>query len=268
MPIHDWRHVKAGIFHHFHHAWIEEISRELNAGLLPEGYYALAEQHAAGFGPDILTLEHLPDDDLPAPVRTEATESFQGGAGLLVAPPKVQIRAETDLEFYRRKQSVVVVRHVSGDRMVAVVEIVSPGNKSGQKAFQLFLDKVGELLDRQIHLLLLDLLPPTPRDPAGIHAAVWEYLTGERFAPIEGQTAHPGRLRIGIERTGLRRTARRRRRTGGDAALCQAERLRAGPAGGDLPPRVCGFAPAVASRASIVIRQESWICNGAVHAAK
>jgi len=187
MPIHDWRHVKAGIFHHFHHAWIEEISRELNAGLLPEGYYALAEQHAAGFGPDILTLEHLPDDDLPAPVRTEATESFQGGAGLLVAPPKVQIRAETDLEFYRRKQSVVVVRHVSGDRMVAVVEIVSPGNKSGQKAFQLFLDKVGELLDRQIHLLLLDLLPPTPRDPAGIHAAVWEYLTGERFAPIEAK---------------------------------------------------------------------------------
>lgn len=71
--------------------------------------------------------------------------------------------------------------------MVAVVEIVSPGNKSGQKAFQLFLDKVGELLDRQIHLLLLDLLPPTPRDPAGIHAAVWEYLTGERFAPIEAK---------------------------------------------------------------------------------
>ncbi len=187
MPIHDWRHVKAGIFHHFHHAWIEEISRELNAGLLPEGYYALAEQHAAGFGPDILTLEHLPDDDLPAPVRTEATETSQGAAGLLVAPPKVQIRAETDLEFYRRKQSVVVVRHVSGDRMVAVVEIVSPGNKSGQKAFQLFLDQVGELLDRQIHLLLLDPFPPTPRDPAGIHAAVWEYLTGERFAPIEGK---------------------------------------------------------------------------------
>ena len=49
--------VPDGIFHDFHHAWIEEIKRALNAGVLPEGYYALAEQHAAGFGPDVLTLQ-------------------------------------------------------------------------------------------------------------------------------------------------------------------------------------------------------------------
>src|SRR3954463_16053804 len=57
MPIHDWTRVEAGIFHHFHHGWIEEISRALNAGLLPDDCYALAEQPAAGFGPDVLTLE-------------------------------------------------------------------------------------------------------------------------------------------------------------------------------------------------------------------
>jgi hypothetical protein len=27
MPIHDWTRVNAGIFHHFHHAWIEDIAR-------------------------------------------------------------------------------------------------------------------------------------------------------------------------------------------------------------------------------------------------
>ena len=32
---------------------IEEIQRALNAGILPRDYYALAEQHAAGFGPDV-----------------------------------------------------------------------------------------------------------------------------------------------------------------------------------------------------------------------
>ena len=26
MPVHDWSRVDAGIFHHFHHAWIEEIN--------------------------------------------------------------------------------------------------------------------------------------------------------------------------------------------------------------------------------------------------
>ena len=27
MPIHDWSRVDAGIFHDFHHAWIEQIKR-------------------------------------------------------------------------------------------------------------------------------------------------------------------------------------------------------------------------------------------------
>ncbi len=42
MPIHDWTRVEAGIFHHFHHGWIEEIARALNRGLLPADYYAMA----------------------------------------------------------------------------------------------------------------------------------------------------------------------------------------------------------------------------------
>ena len=46
MPIHDWTRVDAGIFHHFHHGWIEDLSRALNRGLLPPDHYALAEQIA------------------------------------------------------------------------------------------------------------------------------------------------------------------------------------------------------------------------------
>ena len=44
MPIHDWTKVDAGIFHHFHNGWITRLSDALNDGLLPKGYYALAEQ--------------------------------------------------------------------------------------------------------------------------------------------------------------------------------------------------------------------------------
>ena len=57
VPIHDWTRVDAGIFHAFHHDWITELARALNRGLLPADYYALPEQHAAGFGPDVLTFQ-------------------------------------------------------------------------------------------------------------------------------------------------------------------------------------------------------------------
>ena len=35
MPIHTWSRVDAGIFHDFHHAWIEQIKRLLNGGFFP-----------------------------------------------------------------------------------------------------------------------------------------------------------------------------------------------------------------------------------------
>jgi hypothetical protein len=184
MPIHDWTRVEAGIFHDFHHAWIEEIKRSLNAGLLPEDYYALAEQHAAGFGPDVLTLQGLADGD---PGKEPAIRPSAGGGSLLLAPPRVQLAGETDMEFYRRKQSSVTVRHVSGDRIVAMVEVVSPGNKNTRHGLRSFVEKAAELLDRRIHLLILDLFPPGPRDPQGIHGAIWEEITGREYTLPPGK---------------------------------------------------------------------------------
>jgi len=184
VPIHNWTRVEAGIFHDFHHAWIEEIKRTLNAGLLPADYYALAEQHAAGFGPDVLTLQGPPNGDVEVGARTAPSA---GETGLLLAPPKVPLTAESDLEFYRRKQSTVTVRHVSGDRVVAMVEVVSPGNKASRYALQSFVEKAAGLLDQRIHLLILDLHPPSPRDPQGVHGAIWEAITSQEY------TAPPGK---------------------------------------------------------------------------
>src|SRR5215210_6526561 len=106
MPIHDWSRVDAGIFHDFHHAWIEEIKRALNGGLLPDDYYAMAEQHAAGFGPDVLTLQGGDDEEGEGGSRPTRT----GGNGLLVTPPRARLLGETEMEFYRRKQKTVTVR--------------------------------------------------------------------------------------------------------------------------------------------------------------
>jgi hypothetical protein len=178
MPIHDWTRVDAGVFHDFHQAWVQEIKRALNR-LLPRDYYALSEQRGAGFEPDGLTWRSRGWDD--GPDVAPADDDPDADGGVLVAAPRATRVAETDLDYYRRKQTIVAVRHVSGDELVAVVEIVSPGNKSSRHALDEFVKKAAALIDHRIHLLILDLLPPTPRDPAGTHGRIWDEMTGQPY---------------------------------------------------------------------------------------
>jgi hypothetical protein len=181
MPMHDWTRVAAGIFHAFHHDWITEMARALNNGLLPENYYALPEQQAAGFGPDVLALQS------PSANDEEAAASAHTTTTMVRTRPKSQFSAETDTEFYRRKKSSIVVRHVSGDRIVAMLEVVSAGNKASRHAFRTFVDKACELLEHRIHLLIVDPFPPSPRDPNGIHAAIWEEVEDKPFVLPENK---------------------------------------------------------------------------------
>jgi hypothetical protein len=177
MPMHDWTKVPHGIFHAFHHRWISAIGDELNAGLLPKDYYALPEQFAGAFGPDVLTLQtRRPNDN-------ESSDSGGEGAATAVATrrPHTRFVAESEGEFYRRKKKSIVIRHVTGDEIVATMEIVSPGNKASRRAFDAFLDKACELIEQRIHLLIVDPFPPGSRDPHGVHAAIWEEVAGHPF---------------------------------------------------------------------------------------
>ena len=91
MPVHDWTRVDAGVYHAFHHGWIEELARALNHGVLPPDYYALPEQYAAGFGPDVLTLTE-PQDEADG---LTLIQPKGGNGGLLVAqrrcPPRQKV---------------------------------------------------------------------------------------------------------------------------------------------------------------------------------
>jgi len=178
MPVRDWTKVDAGIFHAFHHHWISSLTDSLNGGILPPDYYSLPERHANGVSPQMLTREGLRFDEADfVDDRGEAVGS------VTLARPKLQPTAETDMEYYRRKQDSLVVRHVSGDRVVAVIEILSPGNKSTTHAFRSLIEKAGQLLENDVHLLLIDLFPPGPRDPHGLHAAIWEEIAGQDYQP-------------------------------------------------------------------------------------
>jgi hypothetical protein len=182
MPIHDWTRVDAGIFHDFHQEWAAAIKHVLNDGVLPADYYAMLEQTASRpdngkYVPDVLTLQRgRHGNGTPATPAPAA-----GGVALLDTPPETSVVAAGDMAFYRRKKNVVAVRHISDDRVVAVVEVVSPGNKSSEEAFRQFVGKAADLLDRGVHLLLIDLFPPTARDPEGIHGAIWTEIEDDLY---------------------------------------------------------------------------------------
>ncbi len=193
MPVHDWTPVDTGIFHHFHQRWIGALTDMLNERLLPPEYYALAEQQSGRFESDVLTLKTALAPDSVEDSENEADVKDNGGGngkqrrGVMLADPPITLTATTDLDFYRRKQNVVSIRHISGDHLIAVIEIVSKGSKSGRKAFDDLVSKAAELLFHQIHLLVIDLQPPSLRDPNGIDGAIWDEVAGEPYTRPAGK---------------------------------------------------------------------------------
>jgi hypothetical protein len=87
-------------------------------------------------------------------------------------------RTETD--SYLDKVNRIVVRHRHGD-VVAIIEIVSPGNKASKAEFRAFVQKAAEILRQRVHLLIIDLFPPGKRDPQGIHKPIWDEFLEEDF---------------------------------------------------------------------------------------
>lgn len=189
MPVHDWSRVDANMFHHFHQCWTIAICDALNAGLLPTGYSALVEQHGGGLVPDVLALKR---------------RSVPKGGILTATPPKTSLVRQAKSALAARANRIVF-RHRLGE-IVCILEIVSPGNKSGRAALRSFIDKAIDCLRQGIHLLIIDVLPPTPRDPQGMYKAIWDEIEEEPFElppekPLTLAAYVAGDLLIGREPT-------------------------------------------------------------------
>jgi hypothetical protein len=169
MPIHDWTRVEAGDFHHFHQRWISALTDALNCGGLPPDFLAMAEQVTGWPIPDVVTL------------RVQDPKGSVGGVALApVPPPSARVIQKFERINYARRADRVVIRHGRG-RVVAIIEIVSPGNKDSRHAIRSFVEKAAEILSQGVHLVVVDLFPPTPRDPQGIHKAIWDEFGDEPF---------------------------------------------------------------------------------------
>lgn len=183
MPIHDWTRVDPNDYHHFHGRWIYAIADALNLGILPADYFALAEHVTPPVIPDVLTLE--------APDRRNGTPpgGRQGGAGttgqtLTANPPRVRFSAAGTAKKPRRSQRRISVRHARDRRLVAVIELVSPSNKTKRSETRAFVEKVTRLLRQGVHALVIDPFPPLNRDPIPIHEAIWRSLVRKPELPV------------------------------------------------------------------------------------
>jgi hypothetical protein len=178
MPVHDWTRVVPDIWHHFHVAWIVRLSDAL-AAILPEGYYAMAEQHLSRKAGDVLTL-HRSVADLTQP----APEPPEGGTlTVLETPPKASVRLVA-ADIGKGKRRTLTIRHSSDDRIIALVEILSPSNKKTAADVAEFVEKACGAIRAGIHVVLVDLFAPSKRMRGGMHAAIWKELgQDEWFAP-------------------------------------------------------------------------------------
>jgi Protein of unknown function (DUF4058) len=147
MPIHNWATVYAGLFHDFHQSWTIYLKDALNAGMVPNGVTALVERA----GP--MECDSLAEG--PTPIVRKSSK-----------------------EIYSDLANRIVLKRQLG-RTIAVIEIVSPGNKDSKRAFKQFIDKSVAFIDSGVHLLVIDLFPPTKRDPYGVHRAIWDEFEDE-----------------------------------------------------------------------------------------
>ncbi len=172
MPIHNWKDAPVGLYHHFHQSWCSELCNGLNAGVLPAGYFALIDQRTIGMISDVLTLTTPPSSRASGP---------SGGVAVADCPPKVRhISRDTDSDVYAKRVNRVAVRNNFGE-VVAIIELVSPGNKDNRHAIKSFIEKAADFIANGVNLLVIDLFPPTPRDPQGLHKAIWDQFQEEPF---------------------------------------------------------------------------------------
>ena len=167
MPIHDWTQVSAGTWHNFRQRWMGTLCDALNFGRLPEPCFAMVEQNVGRPEADVVTLQIEGEDNLGA-----------GGGGTATA-----IRSQTTFVLeaeeekrYARKADRIAVHHGLGE-VVAIIEVISPGNKSSRHALRSFVEKATDLIWQGVNLLVIDLFPPGPRDPQGIHPLIWDKIS-------------------------------------------------------------------------------------------
>jgi hypothetical protein len=75
----------------------------------------------------------------------------------------------------------------AGNRLVALIEIVSAGNNKDAADIGSLVEKTVVALSKRVHVVIIDLHRPGSFDPLGIHNLVWTELGQEPIEPPPGK---------------------------------------------------------------------------------
>lgn len=175
MPLHDWTRVTDNVFHFFHVGWLWNLAHGLNDGVLPGGYVARAEEYLGPFQSDVLTLQSAAESG----TRVTNGGGTELAPTLVLAPPRLEARKE-------RRVAVFTARD---ERRVAVIEVVSPGNKDSAARAGHFRGKLIECLASGLHVTVLDLLPASLPAPGFAGELTRELGDDTARIPLEGRCA-------------------------------------------------------------------------------
>lgn len=156
MPLRDHFHPPVEKKHSWdalHAMWPAEIVRQLFP-ILPEGYVAAPGVHLGTFFEIDVSVY---DADQAAP-RADNVKVVAGDGGVAtLAPPTPTLTVETDWPD-QDEYEVRVYDERHGRRLVAAIELVSPGNKDRPESRRAFVTKVAALLQEDVCIALVDLV--------------------------------------------------------------------------------------------------------------
>src|SRR5262249_31126056 len=148
----------------FHVNWAGAIADALNESLLPEGYFA--EEHAQ-LGPWV---------EIDVATFTDSTSSAHPAGGTATLPIRAWAPPAAAMVVpaaFPDAFEVLVFESEGGARLVAAIELVSPGNKDRTTQRQAFAVQYASYLYRGISLIVIDIV--TSRR-ANLHNEIMQVL--------------------------------------------------------------------------------------------
>ena len=151
MPLHDHFHApwsEQNPWEGFHSAWVNTMVRHLNGSLLPSRYRAVPQVHLGPFvETDLATFDSQPDPNAAIGTANGGQMSWSSAVQTL----EIELPAQDVFE-------VRVYDDRRGMRLVAAVELVSPGNEDRPEARQAFVTKCAAYLQEQVNLVTVDVV--------------------------------------------------------------------------------------------------------------
>lgn len=166
-----------------HTSLVTESRNALNSKL-PEDLIARAEERIAIEADGEFSHGLSPDVRIFQGVGVAAPDSSSGNGGVVLAPYRLVALTEPATERF------IEIVEVNGDRLVSVIEFVSPTNKRGS-GLESFVAKREELLSGGVNVVEIDL----------VRAGNWEELMLPHRCPDKALSTYRATIRVPGERS-------------------------------------------------------------------